>query len=439
MRKEQVVEGQGEGDEEEQDGTGKKEICLEDIEDLGDLHHFSDWLDTQQDDGSGQVADFSRTHLAALVDAAGENESSLTSAALEEEQGLARSSAKNEEAARSREGDKKFVEEAEVMLDYGIYDETNAELQQESPPCLYAEEVDQLLHGQGQDELGEEGEMVESVERRGQDGQEEQQHEFRDADELNMSELLETVMAIEELTREAEGVRSMVVHPHSKQLLLSLCFAIRLMADGERKSRQGEAMDPEEIEPLKAKTRENEGGEMEKWARSMRRSCCQFALDALCNISMTRLGRGWLVGNMQDPSDLLLDLCRRSSSPLLQCPPSSLLHQLTASSSSIFLLSDELKGWEVTDVSSSAVLALSNLLCSRKVFLVSMQLQGVNSMAMLASLSFLLSKFPSHAAVSAATAVGNIARREEGRKTILGSDHRCRILSTLAEMVREEE
>ncbi|EKX39396.1 hypothetical protein GUITHDRAFT_114594 [Guillardia theta CCMP2712] len=140
---------------------------------------------------------------------------------------------------------------------------------------------------------------------------------FRRAEDLEISEILETVMAIEELTSEMEGIECMLQHPHSQQLLLTLCRAVRVMADDEMMRHRTKASEEEESKQGEASRQNNqisqgkngaEEGEGDGWTRNMRRNCCQFALDALCNTSMTRQGRAWMIANLQDPRQLLLDL-----------------------------------------------------------------------------------------------------------------------------------
>ena len=147
------------------------------------------------------------------------------------------------------------------------------------------------------------------------------------------------------------------------------------------------------------------------------------------------------------------------------------------------LLHDELPGWEVTDAAAAATLALSNALCSKALtdFLIaadaghthlhpgalsssptrpvvsfsvtsaetgetsftpaegpSVRAQELRRGAMVRGLARHIANFPSHAAVSAATAVGNLARRSGGLDLLLArKDLVCELMEDLADMADE--
>jgi len=174
-------------------------------------------------------------------------------------------------------------------------------------------------------------------------------------------------------------------------------------------------------------------------SRQRRTTCCT-ALNAICNISQCAAGRKWLASHVQECEALVSSL-------------SALLH-------------DELPGWEVTDLAAASALSISNLLCSKTLSakLVGAELASVASWmecckmsaysvtsaetqctttvaqgagTMVRGLTRQLSHFPSHAAVSSATAIGNLARREGGLDLLLaGSGSEVVVmLEDLADMV----
>ena len=320
--------------------------------------------------------------------------------------------------------------------------------------------------------------------------------DLRDASELTSEELSETVAAIEYLSTQQSGVQCIAHHPHSSRLLqalvLALAGATKVALDGALQGHcmqaaagahlpagdigseeggctaakspgagqkgneytekqdtscqvEGQAQDPfatittavSDVSNAAKRERELEG------VSDRDRHTCFAAVNALCNISGCTAGRKWLASQPAECEHVVGSLC--------------------------VLMHDQLAGWEVTDVAAASTLGLSNLLCSKvisakcieaEISSVSMWAAVAGPGASAAGFSVIsaetgcttetsrgsgtlvrgllrqLSHFPSHGAVSSATAIGNLARREGGIDILLASkDDALAMIEDLADMV----
>ena len=322
--------------------------------------------------------------------------------------------------------------------------------------------------------------------------------DLRNASELNSQELSETVVAIEFLTAEQSGVQCVAHHPHGPRLLEALVLALESTSKvalkyalegsaahasdaGEDASQrdadsgngrndgtvsysdvgdetrgaepEGKMGEGEEqgctlpaIGAAKSTGHESTAGEEGRQivATEDERNTCLAAVNALCNISGCAAGRKWLANQPDACEGVIASLC-------------ALMH-------------DHLPGWEVTDLAAASTLGLSNLLCSKTIsarcvatepstvsvwaaagargastaeYSVCSADSGRTSTTrsrgsgtLVRGLVKQLSHFPSHGAVSAATAIGNLARREGGIDILLASSaDAAAVIDDLADMV----
>mmetsp|Transcript_23852 Transcript_23852/g.37306 ORF Transcript_23852/g.37306 Transcript_23852/m.37306 type:complete len:927 (-) Transcript_23852:209-2989(-) len=145
-------------------------------------------------------------------------------------------------------------------------------------------------------------------------------------------------------------------------------------------------------------------------------------MEAVASISAPEIGRKWICSFPQSCKAIVEHVC--------------------------LLIHDKAPGWIVTDVASSAVLALANLLCSSQVLPLVLEIdqrarlsseeeatKTLDNESTIGGLLSLLSRYPSNAAISAATAIGNIARRRKGMDYLRRAREVGRIVEELTNLV----